>query len=172
MDRPVSESRFLTAAQVAELLRLNHQVVLRKLQSGEIPGYKIGKDWRVEEMELQAWLDSVRNRADEARDEGADAQEEAIRNHFFVDGKLKQIPARRSKRAVVLRILARRFEKGRAYRESEVNALIKSAHPDFCTLRRELVMARLLEREKGTYRRTEGASMEEGERAGEPQSSA
>ncbi len=47
---------------MASLLKLNHQVLVRKLQAGEIPAYKIGKDWRIEEGELRAWLASVSNR--------------------------------------------------------------------------------------------------------------
>jgi excisionase family DNA binding protein len=151
MDAPIREARFLTTAEVAAILKLHPQVLLRKLQSGEIPAYKIGKDWRIEEAELKGWLDSVSNRNPRAG--LTDAEEAAIRRHFFDGNRLKTIPARRSKREVILRILTKRFETDRTYRETEVNEILKSAHPDFCTLRRELVMARLLMREKGIYRR-------------------
>jgi len=168
MEDPVKEARFLTAAEVAEILKLNHQVLVRKLQAGEIPAYKIGKDWRIEERELRAWLDSVSNRAAGVRN----TEEEMIRHHFFEGGKLKTIPARRSKRETVLRILARRFERGRFYRESEVNEILKSVHADFCTLRRELIMARLLAREKGRYWRVSDDGTEAGgSAAAEPPSS-
>jgi excisionase family DNA binding protein len=143
-ERPLS---FLSASDVADLLKLNHQVVLRKLQSGEIPGYKIGKDWRIEEAELRAWLRSVSNQP-RGRSE---TEEERIRRNFFEGGRLKQIPAKRSVRDVVLRILARSFETERIYRETEVNDIISGFHADFCTLRRELIMAKLLLREKGKY---------------------
>jgi excisionase family DNA binding protein len=164
---------FLTAAEVSEILKVNHQVLLRRLQGGEIPAYKIGKDWRIEESELRRWLESVSNRnaveaagtalggsagassGEGARAAAAKAEEESIRRHFFVAGRLTTIPARRSKREVVLRMLARRFAVGRTYREAEVNTILKSVHPDFCTLRRELVMAKLLERDKGRYWRPE-----------------
>jgi excisionase family DNA binding protein len=151
MEPSIRKTQFLTAAEVAAILKLNHQVLLRKLQAGEIPAYKIGKDWRIDEGELRLWLDSVSNRHGSARK--AETEEAAIRRHFFDGNRLKTIPARRSKREVILRILALRFEPDRTYREVEVNEILKSAHPDFCTLRRELVMARLLTRERGIYRR-------------------
>lgn len=150
----MSGLNFFTVAEVAEILKMNHQVLARKLQQGEIPAYKIGKDWRIEESELRAWLATVSNREAATKADalhGAAGEEESIRKHFFVANRLTTIPARRSKREVVLRILARRFEPGRTYREAEVNEILRGAHPDFCTLRRELVMARLIQREKGRY---------------------
>ncbi|MDM7914578.1 MAG: DUF2087 domain-containing protein [Candidatus Eisenbacteria bacterium] len=145
MNTPLREMKFLTAAEVASLLKLNQQVLVRKLLAGEIPAYKIGKDWRIEESELKAWLARCSNR----RVDPVESAEEAIRRRFFEDGRLKRIPAQRSKRAVVLRILAESFRPDRRYTEAEVNEILTAFHPDFCTLRRELVMARLLDREKG-----------------------
>lgn len=168
MDASLRETKFLTATEVAAILKLNHQVLLRKLQSGEIPAYKIGKDWRIDETELRGWLDSVSNR--HAPVKGAEAEEATIRRNFFDGNRLKTIPARRSKREVILKILALRFEPGRTYRETEVNEILKSAHPDFCTLRRELVMARLLTRERGIYRRGTAAEVDSAREALEPRS--
>lgn len=158
-----SQLSFLSALEVADLLKLNHQVVLRKLQAGDIPGYKIGKDWRIEEGELRAWLRSVSNQP-KGRSE---TEEERIQRNFFEGGRLKQIPAKRSVRDVVLKILVRSFEVGRVYKESEVNDVLTGFHSDFCTLRRELIMAKLLVREKGKYWVPSGA----GPAAAEPQES-
>lgn len=74
---------------------------------------------------------------------------------YLVDGRLKEIPAQRKKRAAVLEHIATRLERDRRYSEREVNAIIGAFHEDFATLRRELIMARLLEREHGIYTRTE-----------------
>ncbi|MDB5097460.1 MAG: ArsR family transcriptional regulator, partial [Cyanobacteria bacterium RYN_339] len=65
--------------------------------------------------------------------------------------RLKEIPASRKKREVVLRWLADRFEIGPRYAEREVNEVIKRHHPDFATLRRELIGANLMQREAGEY---------------------
>ncbi len=71
---------------------------------------------------------------------------------FLKQGQLSAIPAQRKKRDVILEVLAAAFEAGREYPEREVNALLGAYHPDFFTLRRELVMRGWLTREKGFYR--------------------
>ena len=48
--------------------------------------------------------------------------------------------------------LLRRFEAGRDYSEPEVNAILREAHDDVATLRRELVDYRYLVRADGVYR--------------------
>lgn len=78
---------------------------------------------------------------------------------FFTDGRLRQLPAQRKKRQVVLAALAADFEPGREYAEDEVNAIIGARHDDYCTVRRELVDDGLLQRGKAEdpglrYRRT------------------
>ncbi len=67
---------------------------------------------------------------------------------FDTRGRLQQWPAKRSVQQLVLWPLWMRFEAKRVYREAEVNTVLKSAHGfgDHATLRRELIMARLLER--------------------------
>ncbi len=73
----------------------------------------------------------------------------------FLDGEtLKEIPASRKKREVILRWLAARFEPGVRYPEKQVNAIIQRHHADSATLRRELVDGRWLQREQGFYWRT------------------
>ena len=80
-------------------------------------------------------------------------EREILRN--FIEGeRLSKIPQTRKKRWVVLKWLARRFAADSHYSEAEVNAVLKRHHPDAATLRRELVGYRMLERNKGIYRRT------------------
>ena len=82
MDKPdFNRLNFLTSAEVADKLKLNQQVVVRKLQAGEIPGYKIGKDWRVAENQLLEWLESHSNR----HQVGPRAR---VERAFFRDGRL------------------------------------------------------------------------------------
>lgn len=74
----------------------------------------------------------------------------------FLNGEeLKEIPASRKKRDVILTWLAEKFEMGVKYPESEVNAIIGKHHPDFATLRRELIGSQLMNRENGVYWRTQ-----------------
>ena len=81
----------------------------------------------------------------------ADAWERKVLRDFLEDGRLREIPAYRKKRRIILRWLATRFEVGRAYPESEVNEIIQRYHPDTATLRRELVGEKLMAREHGSY---------------------
>lgn len=80
-----------------------------------------------------------------------DSFERKTLKDFLVGDKLKEIPASRKKRAVILRWLANDFEFGRKYTEKEVNTIIGRHHADFATLRRELVGANLLSRKNGQY---------------------
>lgn len=84
---------------------------------------------------------------------GLDAYDQKVLRDYLVDGRFKAIPAQRKKRAVILRFLAEQFEPGRIYSEKEVSDILATYHEDFATLRRELVMARLLARPEGRYQR-------------------
>lgn len=86
-----------------------------------------------------------------AKDVEGEAWERKVLKDFFEGEKLKEIPASRKKREVVLRWLAGRFEPGVRYKEPQVNEIIGRYHPDFATLRRELIGANLLAREAGVY---------------------
>ena len=76
---------------------------------------------------------------------------------YVADGRLREMPARASRRLVVLRWLAEQLEPGRQYPEREVNELMKRHHPDFAMLRRYLVDHGLLERDHGIYCRPDRA---------------
>ncbi len=80
-----------------------------------------------------------------------DSWERKILTDFFDGERLKEIPASRKKREVILRWLSLKFEEGTRYKEKEVNEIIGRHHPDFATLRRELIGAGLLNRENSIY---------------------
>jgi hypothetical protein len=86
-----------------------------------------------------------------AQDEDASAWEQKVLRDFFEGERLKEIPASRKKREVILRWLAERFTMGRRYSEAEINELLQRYHPDSATLRRELIGLGLLTRESGSY---------------------
>jgi hypothetical protein len=65
--------------------------------------------------------------------------------------RLKEIPASRKKRLVILKWLASKFEQHIQYPERLVNETLKRYHPDCATLRRELVDCQFMERENGIY---------------------
>lgn len=74
-----------------------------------------------------------------------------VLNTFLEYGKLKAIPAQRKKERIILEEIAKSFSPGRVYTEREVNLIIADYHDDFCTLRRDMVSERLLERDRNGY---------------------
>jgi hypothetical protein len=86
-----------------------------------------------------------------ADDVEAEAWQRKVLRDFFEGERLKEIPASRKKRQVVLEWLATQFESGVHYPERAVNELLARHHPDTATLRRELVGAGLLQREQSVY---------------------
>jgi biotin operon repressor len=65
------------------------------------------------------------------------------------DGSLKEIPAQRKKLEAILRYVVRDFVPGKRYSEKQVNKILFRFHEDTASLRRELVGAKLMEREGG-----------------------
>jgi hypothetical protein len=82
-----------------------------------------------------------------------DAYDDKVLAAFFDGDRLGSIPASRKKRLVVLKRLISGFEEGRDYPEAEVNAVLKRAHEDVATLRREFIINHMMERADGVYRR-------------------
>jgi hypothetical protein len=76
---------------------------------------------------------------------------------FFREGRLLQIPTVRSKRLIVLDVLAQEFEPGRRYSEQMVNLILGRFHPDVAALRRYLVDEEFMDREGGEYWRAGGS---------------
>ena len=49
--------RLMTVRQLADYLNLNERTVLKLVSEGELPGVKIGNQWRFRKAMLDAWLD-------------------------------------------------------------------------------------------------------------------
>ena len=92
--------------------------------------------------------------------------EKVIRSFFDAQGRLKSIPVKPGKRAIVLDRLAQAFEPERRYPEKEVNEVLLRFHEDYCTLRRFLVDSRLLHRAEGQYWRVNTAILTPSETTG------
>ena len=83
-------------------------------------------------------------------------RERVLRAFLDGDGRLVSMPAKHRKRLVVLDHVARVFEPGVRYPETEVNALVRAFHEDVAMLRRYLVDEGFLERDHGVYWRSGG----------------
>lgn len=105
------------------------------------------------EVFLSRILDIIQEESDEAAIQAKRDEEyrQRVIDSFFEYGKLKSIPAQRKKERIILQEIAKVFEPGRIYTEREVNILIADFHDDFCTIRRDMIAEKLLERENGKY---------------------
>ena len=92
-----------------------------------------------------------------ARPDERDADRaKVLRTFVGADGSIAQLPAKASKRLVVLDHVAQGFDIGRRYPEREVNKILERYHADFASLRRYLVDAGFLERAESIYWRAGG----------------
>lgn len=79
------------------------------------------------------------------------AWEEKVLRSYLDGDRLREIPASRKKRWVILKWLVNHFERDRIYSEREVNEILKQFHPDSATLRREFIGYQMMQRENGVY---------------------
>lgn len=140
------KTEFFTTSELAKKLKMNVQVITRKVQSGEIEAYKIGKDWRIPEQSVHSWLEKHSNQ------NGRSTRQKIVSN-FVKDEHIEKLPAQRSKRKYLLEYLLAQFEPNRVYTEEEVNRTISRFHDDFCTVRREFIAEKMMDRVDGKYRR-------------------
>jgi hypothetical protein len=86
----------------------------------------------------------------------ASEDEESVLRTFFRNGRLTEIPAKESKRRIVLERIAVEFDPGVRYDEKEVNVIVGGFFNDYAALRRYLVDEGFLARDHGVYWRTGG----------------
>jgi biotin operon repressor len=77
-----------------------------------------------------------------------DAEDRKVLMDYVENGRLKHIPTRYKKLQSVLRWLAMQFEADVIYTEREVNTILSRYHEDYARLRRELIEAGFLRRER------------------------
>jgi len=58
----------LTVEEISELLRVHPSTIYRMLKRNEIPGFKVGNDWRFQTGNIKQWLDQ---KAKASRDGGS-----------------------------------------------------------------------------------------------------
>ena len=117
--------------------------------------YSLNKD------ALQPSLEAVIRaaRSDQSEQElRAQRYQQKVLDTFLKDGRLEAIPVQRKKRQIILQYLLQEFKFGRTYSEKEVNEILGRYHEDTATLRREMIMERLMDRTPGVYWRRETES--------------
>jgi hypothetical protein len=88
----------------------------------------------------------LQSRPIEPREE--DERQQVLKAYLNPDGTLKNLPAQAAKLQMILEFLIYCFRYGSNYTEKEVNTILIYFHPDTAALRRYLVEAGLLRRER------------------------
>ncbi len=154
----------LSLQQVAETLELPVRTVFNHLAFLEYVGVVRKQEERyllhTDGMETLARQQFERRHEATSGGEPRAKQNRELASFLRADGTISQIPNSRTQAAkfrLLLEYLLTSFEPGSIYTEKEVNQLISRFHPDVAGLRRDLVDARLLlrERDGSKYWRTE-----------------
>jgi len=146
-ERPYNGRQLAEALEISQPAVSHHVERLRRV--GLLREMREGKE-RVYGLNREVLTSIAREQLAQSRIEVDDDVGRVLRD-FFEGDRLKSIPAQRKKRVVVLRELLKRFEPARRYAEREVNEILGQAHEDVATLRREMVMYGLMNRERGSY---------------------
>jgi len=146
-----------TIAEVSAVSALEPKEVvaaLRRLERGGLVSR--------EKDQVTLHADRFREAAREAAPAGpteplsGDPATDRVLRAYTRDGRITGLPARRSKRMLLLEHVASLFEPGVKYPEREVDAMMRAWHADYAMLRRYLIDAALLAREGGFYWRIGG----------------
>jgi hypothetical protein len=86
----------------------------------------------------------------------AAARDVVVRRFFTPEGRIREMPAKQSRRLALLDLVAQRFVPGVRYTEPEVNHELRALFDDYLTLRRALVDFDLMDRADGWYWRSGG----------------
>lgn len=148
--------------RLAERLNLTPSTIsfhLKKLEDAGIVYSKKDQYYQVyylvENILKENILDLIKDESPEAalQTERDENYRKKVIESFFEYGKLKNIPAQRKKRLIILQEILKEFEADKKYSEKEVNLIIANFHDDFCTLRREMISEELMAREGSLYSR-------------------
>ena len=58
----MSGSDFYTAQDLADKLQVNVMTIYRYIRSGKLKAYKIGKEYRIDDVEFNSFLESVKTK--------------------------------------------------------------------------------------------------------------
>lgn len=143
----IKNTEFLTTTELAEKLKMNVQVITRKVQSGEIEAFKLGKDWRIPEYAVFAWLETHSNKSKKSANKPND------RNQISLPKITEQLPTQPSKRKFLLEYILAQFEPNREYAETDVDRIIGKFHEDSKKVRQEFISENMMEFAGGLYKR-------------------
>jgi DNA-binding MarR family transcriptional regulator len=153
-QRECSVEELAALLQIKEPTVSHHLAKLKELNlvlmrpHGNIHLYRLNQEAL---QDLSKAVFSPAQMASFAEEVNGDAWEEKVLKNFLEGNRLKEIPASRKKRWVILKWLAKQFEPDSTYSEQTVNEILQRSHPDSATLRRELIGYQMMQRENGIY---------------------
>jgi len=56
------DKEFYTAKELAEKLRVNIMTIYRYIDKGKLMAHKIGKEFRIDKIEFNKWLDKTKTK--------------------------------------------------------------------------------------------------------------
>lgn len=149
----IKNTEFLTTTELAEKLKMNVQVITRKVQAGEIYAYKIGKDWRIPEQAVYTWLETHSNKKPSSSAKTNKQVTKLVsRKQQFVS-KPKEPPRAKSTRKHFLEYILAQLEPNKLYGEDEINRIISRFDSNFAEVRNEFISERMVDLVDGQYRR-------------------
>lgn len=112
--------------------------------------------YRLDHDALRRAVQSVtdRKKVTELKTAGLAADKGKVIETFFDGDRLTAIPSQRRKKEIVFEEILRRIPRREVYTERQLSEYIAAIHDDFCTIRREFIMGKYMEREGkgGCYR--------------------
>ena len=144
-----NELRLAPATVSHHLRRLLKAGVVRERREGAYVFYALDHD------ALRSAVQTVSDRkrvVELAAPAGLETEQRKVLEAFFDGDRLLSIPAQRKKKEIVFEEILRRLPKREVYSERELNRMIERFNADFCTIRRELIMGRYMERDQQRYR--------------------
>jgi len=140
----IKDTEFFTTTELAQKLKMNVQVITRKVQAGEIFAYKIGKDWRIPESSVFDWLEARSNR---------EKKKTAVRTSKVTTKRTPEKPVNQTERKYLLEYILAQFEPNRDYSGNEVDRIISRHHADTARVRREFLEQAMMDKQNDIYRR-------------------
>jgi excisionase family DNA binding protein len=59
------ELKLLTLSEAAAILQISKRTLLRMIQQGDVPAFKVGGQWRIRESQFRKWIELHENHEDQ-----------------------------------------------------------------------------------------------------------
>ena len=145
----LAERLDLTAATVSfHLRKLSDADAVSSYKSQYYTMYSLNRE--IFDISL---LDILKEESDETiiQNQREEEYRQRVLASYFEYGRLITIPAQRKKKRIVLEEIVKDISYDRKYTEQEINQIILRYHDDFCTLRRDMIAEKLLNRDRNEY---------------------